>query len=165
VSWRPWSGTPWDPEKLAEILGVDLEAEDSNATNTVHGEPVEVDKLPAWLRRRLDDETKPKDASEAFHGLVGACKDARLNQGQTVTVVGSWRHLPDRYTRRIAARVGREVPLVGPAAEARALTVERARAIGVVRVDGPTRWAAQLRVPVELVVDVESSFSLPEADP
>jgi hypothetical protein len=44
-------------------------------------------------------------------------------------------------------------------------TYERARAMGAVLVDRPTWWAMQLRVPVELVVDVESSFAaLPEAD-
>ncbi len=105
---RPWSGTPWDPAKLAEILGVDLEQSDgAKSSQTVDGEPVDLEKLPAWLRERSNDSTKPEDASEAFHGLVGACRDAKLTQGQTVTVMDSWRHLPDRYRNRVAEEVAR----------------------------------------------------------
>jgi P4 family phage/plasmid primase-like protien len=105
---RPWSGTPWDPDKLAHLLGVDLEQPGgTTSSQTVGGEPVDLEQFPAWLRKRLDDETKPEDASEAFHGLVGACRDAGLTQGQTVTVMGTWKHLPDRYTSRVAAEVAR----------------------------------------------------------
>jgi hypothetical protein len=58
------------------------------------------------------------------------------------------------------------VPAGGACRDGQPLTVERALEMGAVLVDGPTWWAMQLRVPVELGVDVESSFAaLPEADP
>jgi len=103
---RPWSGTPWNPEKLAELLDVDLDGQTSGPNPTVGAEPVDLQQLPRWLRDRLDDVT-PNDRSQAFHGLVGACRDAGLTQGQTVTLMATWKPGVDKYGARLPDEVNR----------------------------------------------------------
>ncbi|MGH3484741.1 MAG: phage/plasmid primase, P4 family [Nocardioidaceae bacterium] len=101
--------TVWDPDDLAMLLGVG-NGESAHGrghfTEIVEPGPVDLDSLPQWLWDRLS-EPAPEDHSTAFHGLVGACKDAGLTQGQTVTVMASWQHLPDRYGHRVPTEVAR----------------------------------------------------------
>lgn len=107
---------PWDPADLAEVLGVVADAGPRPAAGRPpqpEGEPIGAEDLPQWLLDRLG--AVPEDRSAAFHGLVGACHDAGLSQGQTVTVMASWEYLPERFANRVAVEVARSWSKLDPA--------------------------------------------------
>src|SRR5699024_254419 len=98
------------PEALAQWLGIDLEAEakaEAKHSTTrgehVEPEPVDFESLPQKLQVQF--HTGGGDRSRAFYGLVAACADYGLTQGQTLSLMQEWQPGTDKYEGRLDEQV------------------------------------------------------------
>ena len=119
----PWPGQRWDPDELAELLGVDLSAAvgaPSPLTGSVLITPEPVpDPLPEWVRAALthpDTFAGVGKRSAAHHRLIGACYRAGFTQGQTLTVAAGYTPSAAKYGERLATEVARSGTKTEPTA-------------------------------------------------
>lgn len=100
----------WNPVELEALLGITADLPHTPPPGTgprVDGEPVDAADVPAWLTRRFADAANPTDRSAAFHGLVGACRDAGLTLGQTTTMMLAWAPGVEKYGAHVPTEVAR----------------------------------------------------------
>jgi len=104
VRWvRRSSGTRWEPNALAEFLGVTLPATAAPPAKRKPGgpvivEPVDLTGLPKRVADALAKNTG--DRSEDTMRVVGACHDAGCTLAQTRAVVASRADLAERLAER-----------------------------------------------------------------
>ncbi|GAA1987166.1 hypothetical protein GCM10009817_30840 [Terrabacter lapilli] len=102
VAWRRKpTGIAWDPELLAQALGVALPSPDlpqALSTPMAAAEPVDLDTLPARVRDAL--ALVSGDRSTDTMRVVGACHDTGLTLAQTRGVVADRADLAERLASR-----------------------------------------------------------------
>jgi putative DNA primase/helicase len=103
----------WTPEDMADLLGVDLTPVEHKSKNAAQGaQPLEApgaerppDPLPALVVHALTKPPPNGDRSRGFAAVVGACRDKGFTLGQTLSVVATYPHLPERYHGRLEQQV------------------------------------------------------------
>lgn len=65
--------------------------------------------LAAWAQRRLQEllQEPAEDRSARFHGLVGLCRTAGMNQAEAVLVLEPWCDMVGKYIGRVDREVSR----------------------------------------------------------
>jgi hypothetical protein len=113
VTALPWSGRAWEPAELLRLLSIDTTSSNtSQQPPAITAEPAP-DPLPSRVQAALDHEDTI-DRSKAHHRVVGACRDAGLSAGQTLTVVSGYGPSLEKYDARLADEVARSWNAVSP---------------------------------------------------
>ena len=98
----------WDPQELAEVLGVTLPGADADEQPNTNGrnasapgdtEPFRLDDYPK-VRAALDHVSDPADRSADTYGVLGACYDAGLTLAQARWAVNQRADLAARLRER-----------------------------------------------------------------